>query len=192
MFELADMIEKKFKVHVLDPGKMSMKKIADKYGKKIFRMYNEAFAPLEGFTPMNGQQIESYMAIYARILDPRFVAICLNEDDDVVGFIICIPSISKAVKKSNGRLFPFGLVRILRSLRHNDTLEALLIGIDPKYQGTGAVILMMKYIHDNALRFGIKKMILNPELENNVKVQTLFEQYKTEPYMRRRAYRKDC
>ena len=34
-------------------------------------------------------------------------------------------------------------------------------------------------------------MILNPQLEENFKVQSLFEQYETEPFMRRRAYCKD-
>ena len=87
-------------------------------------------------------------------------------------------------------MFPFGFLHILRALRHNDTLEALMIGVLPEYQGKGANVLMFKYIHENALRFGIDKLILNPQLEENFKVQSLFEQYETEPFMRRRAYSK--
>ena len=101
-----------------------------------------------------------------------------------------MPSLSKAVKNSRGRLLPFGFIRILRALKKNDTLEALMIGVLPEYQGKGANVLMFKYIHENCIKAGITKLILNPELENNFRAQSLFGEYKTEPYMRRRAYTK--
>lgn len=114
----------------------------------------------------------------------------MNGQDEPVGFTFCVPTLSEAVKKSDGKLFPFGFLRILRALKKNDTLEALLIGILPEYQGKGASVLMFKAIHENCIRRGINRMILNPQLEDNFKVQSLFDQYEVEPYMSRRAYRK--
>ena len=84
--------------------------------------------------------------------------------------------------------FPFGFIPILRSLRHNDTIEALLIGVLPEYQGKGANVLMFKYIHENCIRLGIKRMLLNPQLEENYKVQSLFGEYDPKPFQRRRSY----
>ena len=188
MFQYADLIGKRYGLKVARCR--SVREMCRKYGLSIFHMYNESFAPLFQFTPLSDRQIDRYLRTYVPILIPDFVAICLDEDDNPVGFTFCVPSLSKAVKKSKGKLFPFGFLRILRALRHNDTIEDLMIGVLPEYQGKGANVLMFKYLHENCLKRGIKRMILNPQLEDNVKVQSLFEQYETEPFMRRRAYRK--
>ena len=63
-----------------------------------------------------------------------------------------------------------------------------MIGILPEYQGKGGIVPIFKYIHENCIRFGITKMITNPQLETNYKVQSIWNDYKTEPFMRRRSY----
>ncbi len=188
MFRLADRIEQRYGLRCV--RSKSMWDIGKRYGMEIFHLYNEAFAPLFQFSPLTDRQIKRYLQTYLPILDPDFVAICVNSEDKPVGFAFCVPSISKAVKKSGGRLLPFGIFRILRALKKNDTLEALMIGVLPEYQGKGAVIPIIKFLHENALRRGISRLMLNPELEENFKVQTLFDEYEGTPYMRRRAYTK--
>ena len=188
MFQFADTIEKRYDIHIVKG--MNMGEMSKRYGMEVFHLYNESFAPLLNFSPLSDTQIKKYLATYVPILDPDFAVICVNGEDKPVGFAFCVPTLSMAVKKSKGKLFPFGFIRILRALRKNDTLEALLIGILPEYQGKGASVLMFKAIHENCIRRGITRMILNPQLEDNFKVQTMFEQYEVEPYMRRRAYSK--
>lgn len=187
-FQYADLINQRFGLHVAHAK--SMRELCRKYGLSLFHMYNETFAPLFQFTPLTDKQIRNYLDTYVPILNKDFVSILLDKNEAPVGFIFCVPSLSKSVKKSCGRLLPFGFLRILRAIRKNDTLEALMIGILPEYQGKGGVVPMFKYIHENAIKMGINKMILNPQLEENLKVQTLFGEYKTEPFMRRRAYSK--
>lgn len=189
MFQFADTISQRYGLHTYQPK--TTRELGKRFGLPIFHMYNETFAPLFQFTPLTDKQIKRYLQTYVPILDPKYVAVCLDKDDNPVGFAFCVPTLSKAVKKSGGRLFPFGLFRILKALHKNDTLEALMIGVLPEYQGKGASVLLFKYIHENCLKTGINRMILNPQLEENFKVQSLFEQYRTEPFMRRRAYRKD-
>jgi len=188
MFQLADTIEKRYGIHIAKVK--SMKDMSKRYGLGVFHMYNETFAPLFNFAPLTDSQIKNYLDTYVPILDPDFAVVCVNEKDEPVGFSFCVPTLSKAVKKSNGKLFPFGIVRILKALKKNDTLEALMIGILPEYQGKGASVLMFKEIHENCVRRGVTRMILNPQLEENFKVQSMFEQYEVEPFMRRRAYKK--
>ena len=189
MFKFANLVEEKYKVHVVKPK--SMRDMSKRYGMEIFHMYNEAFAPLHGFSPLTDKQIKNYLNTYVPILDKDFVAVAVNADDKPVGFIFCVPSLSKAVKKANGRLFPFGFLHILKALKKNDTLEALMIGVLPQYQGCGVPVLMFKYLHENCIKRGVDKVLLNPQLEDNYKVQTLFGDYRTEPFMRRRAYKKE-
>ena len=188
MFKFAHLVEERFDVHVVRPK--SIKELSNRYGMAIFHMYNESFAPLHGFSPLTDRQIESYLSTYVPILDKDFVAVAVNADDEPVGFVFCVPSLSKAVKKANGRLLPFGFLHVLKALKVNDTLEALMIGVLPKYQGYGVPVLLFKYLHENCIRRGIDKVIMNPQLEENYKVQNLFGEYKTVPFMRRRAYKK--
>ena len=188
MFQFSNLIEERFKVHVVQPK--SMKEMSKRYGMEIFHMYNEAFAPLHGFSPLTDKQIEAYLKTYVPILDKDFVAVAVNDDDKPVGFLFCVPSLSKAVKKSNGRLFPFGFINILKALKKNDTLEALIMGVMPDYQQCGIPVLLFKYLHENCIKRGIDTIIMNPQLEENYKVQSLFGEYKTVPFMRRRAYLK--
>ena len=188
MFQLAETVEKRYGIHIAKVK--STREMSRRYGMKVFHMYNETFAPLFNFSPLTDTQIKNYLDTYVPILDPDFAVVCVNADDEPVGFCFCVPTLSRAVKKSGGRLFPFGLFRILKALRRNDTLEALMIGILPEYQGKGASVLMFKEIHENCIRRGVTSMILNPQLEENFKVQSMFGQYEVEPYMRRRAYKK--
>lgn len=188
MFQFANLIEERFKVHIVQPK--SMKQMSQQYGMEIFHMYNEAFAPLMGFSPLTDKQIANYLDTYVPILDKDFVAVVVNDEDKPVGFLFCVPSLSKAVKKANGRLFPFGFIHILRALKKNDTLEALIMGVLPEYQQCGIPVLLFKYLHENCIKRGIDTIIMNPQLEENYKVQSLFGDYKTEPFMRRRAYKK--
>lgn len=188
MFQLAGTIEKRYDIHIAKVR--NMKEMSKRYGMDVFHLYNESFAPLLNFSPLTDTQIRNYLDTYVPILDPDFAVVCVNGKDEPVGFAFCVPTLSNAVKKSKGKLFPFGFMRILKALKKNDTLEALLIGILPEYQGKGASVLMFKEIHENCVRRGITRMILNPQLEDNFKVQSMFGQYEVEPYMRRRAYRK--
>lgn len=185
----ASLVEQRFGLKVAQCK--NTREFGRRYGMSIFHMYNECFAPLYEFSKLTDKQIKRYLQTYVPILDPDFVCVLVDGDDNVVAFCFCVPSLAKAVKKSRGRLFPFGLLRILKSLKKNDTLEALLIGIHPDYQGKGASALIFKHIQESCNRRGIKFLLANPMLETNFKVQTLWGVYEHEQYMRRRSYVKD-
>lgn len=188
-YQYAPLVEKKFGVRVVSG--MGTSELSKRYGMKIFHLYNESFAPLFEFAPLTDEQIRRYLKTYVPILDADFVSVVVDGEDNPVGFCFCVPTLSKAVKKSGGKLFPLGIFRILKALRHNDTLESLLIGILPEYQGKGVSVLMFKQLHENCIRRGVTRMIMNPQLETNSKVQTLFGDFETELYTVRRAYRKE-
>ena len=187
-FQYTDLIEKRFGLHQVTGS--SMKELGKRYGLEIFHLVNKAFAELYEFTPFSDAQIEGYVKAYLPILNKDFISIIVDAQDNVAGFAFCVPSLSKAVKKSNGRLFPFGFIRIMKALKKNDTLEALIMGVMPEYQQCGIPILLFKYLHENCIKRGIDTIIMNPQLEENYKVQSLFGEYKTTPFMRRRAYKR--
>ncbi len=185
---MSDVICDKYGLHVLKAH--NTKALVKKYGMSLFHMYNETFAPLYEFTPLTDRQIKSYLATYQTILDIDFVAVVADKDDRIVGFAFCVPSLAKAVKKSKGHLLPFGLLRILKALKKNDTLEALMIGILPEYQNKGAFVPMFQYLLAGLKKRNIKWLITNPQLSDNVEVQNLFNKYEHTRYMLRRSYTK--
>ena len=188
MLQYADLVEKRYGVHIYTANTLS--KMA-KRGREMFHVLNEAFAPLYEYTKLSEDQIDGYVKQYVPVLNKDLVAFAVNDMDELVGFTVTMPHISAAVRKAKGRIFPFGWIPILKSLRHNDTVEALLIGVLPEYQAKGAALLMFKHLHENYIRLGIKRMLLNPQLEENHKVRLLFAGYDPVPYQRRRSYVKD-
>ena len=183
---MADLVKEKYGLHVLKAK--NCRALVKKYGMDLFHMYNETFAPLYEFTPLTDRQIKSYLSTYGLILDIDFVCVIADADEKIVGFAFCVPSLAKAVKKSHGRLLPFGLIRMFRALKKNDTLEALMLGILPEYQDKGAFVPMFQYLLEGLKKRNIKWLITNPQLADNVKVQNMFNKYDHTQYMLRRSY----
>ena len=53
-----------------------------------------------------------------------------------VGFTLALPDVNQALKKANGRLFPFGLVRMLIDSKKIHALRVLTLGVVPEYRRT--------------------------------------------------------
>ena len=191
MFQYANLVEQRYGIHIYRAS--SLRQMA-KRGREMFHVLNDAFAPLYEFSKLSEEQIDGYVKQYVPVLNKDLVAFVVNEKDELVGFTVTMPHISAAVRKAKGRIFPFGWIHLLPALspKRNDTVEALLIGILPEYQAKGAALLMFKYLQENFMRLGIKRMLLNPQLEDNHKVQALFgEGYDPKTYQRRRSYTRD-
>lgn len=185
--KFAPLVEERFGLHAVTG--MSMKEMGRKYGMDLFHLINTSFAQLYEYTPLTDKQIRAYLNVYLPILNKDFVAVVVDADDQVAGFGFCVPTLSKAFRKAKGRLFPFGFLHILRALRKNDTIEALMIGVLPEYQGKGASLLIFKYLLDSCRKYGIRRMLTNPQLENNLKVQSVFDGLlEYHEFMRRRSY----
>ena len=190
MFQYADIVEKRYGVHIYKAR--TLKQMARR-GREMFHVLNDAFAPLYEYSKLSEEQIDSYVKQYVPVLNKDMVAFVVNENDELVAFTVTMPHISAGVRKAKGRILPFGWLHILPELnpKRNHISEGLLIGVLPEYQAKGAALLMIKYLHENYNRLGIKRMLMNPQLEENHKVQTMFGPYDPQPYQRRRSYGKD-
>ena len=189
MLKLADALGERAGVHSY---KIKDKKDLKKEASNVFNhLYNECFAPLYEFTPFSEKQTEALVKSYIPIMDKDLISVVHDKDENVVAFAITVPSLSRAIQKGKGKLLPFGIFHILHALKHEDTLEALMIGVHPDYQGKGLQVLLFRDIYETALKRGIKRMIMNPQLETNTKVLRIFDAFEPEPYMIRRAYEKD-
>lgn len=161
-----------------------------KYAKELFEVIDIAYSDLYGTVPLTPKQVDMYVKAYFPNIDPDFVKLALDENDRVVGFIIAIPSLSRAFQKAKGRLFPFGFIHILKALKKPKYLDLLLGAVRPEYMGKGVDVLMMYDIAKTAIRRNIISAESNPELETNLRVQGHWKYFNARQHKRRRVYLK--
>lgn len=166
------------------------KKEFEKYIDGIFKCMNRAYSVIHGFSQLSPGQCEDLKKQFLGNLNLDFVSVILDENEEVVAFGICLPSLAKAMQKANGHLFPFGFIHILRALRHNDTLDTLLIAIDDEYKKKGVSALIFDKVSKGIYKHGIKYMESTRELEENYSVQNLFNRFESVQNKRARIYRK--
>lgn len=187
---IANMVSQRYGLKLL---KFKNLKQITPYIDKLFNLLNEAYKPLYGFSPLTQRQINHYVKMYVPLLRWDLVSIVIKEEtDEVVGFGVGIPSLSDALIKSRGRLFPFGWYYLLKALKSkkNPVIDLLLMGIHPDYQGKGVNAIIFNDYIPSAYRNGFKFAETNPELEINNKVQALWDGFDAVNHKARRAYKK--
>lgn len=190
--KMTDIVKEKYQLKILKYK--SSRKIAKEYGKAIFELLNTCYAQLFGFSPLSENQIKQYMKTYLPVLDLRMVTLITEADGTLVGLGICMPSMSKALQKAQGKLFPTGWYHLLRALKGNHRggiLDLLLVAIHPKYQGKGVNALLFSDLIPTYNKMGFSHAESNPELETNGKVQAQWSMFKTVQHKRRRAFKID-
>ena len=158
------------------------------WANEMFHVLCKSYNVLYGFVPLSEKQILEYTKQYISMIDPDFIAIVLNESDKIIAFGITMPSFSKALQKSQGKLFPFGIFHLMKALKKNNAADLYLIGILPEYQGKGVGALIMEKIGNVFVKKGIKIAESNPELETNNKVQTQWKFFEKRQHKRRRCF----
>ena len=140
---------------------------------------------------MTEKQIDQYVNMYVPVLDLRMVTIIENADHEIVGVGISMASLSRALQKAKGKLWPFGWFHLLKALKWKrpKVLDLLLVGIRPDYQGKGVNALLFTDLIPIYQKMGFEYAESNPELEANDKVQNQWQYFKTEQHKRRRAYK---
>jgi len=168
----------------------SRRELITKFGAQVFELIDEAYAGLYGTTPLSPRQVRAYINQYLNFVDPRFTKIMVDARERLAGFAITIPSLSNALYKSRGRLFPFGWARLLSALRNPTSIDMMLVAVRKEYLARGAVALLMTALNKSAIENGIKESETNPELETNLAVQGMWKDYPKRQHKRRRIYYK--
>ena len=158
------------------------------YAKELFNLLVDEYSHLYGTNPLNEQQIDAYIKQYFGFVHQDFIPLIVDTQGKLVAFGIAIPSLSKALQRSKGRLFPFGWWFLLQALRKNDRADLMLVAVKKEYQGSGVNAILMDKLTKVFLDRGIKKVESNPELETNANVQSLWKLYEKRQHKRRRIF----
>jgi len=181
------MIMQKYNLRVLQFA--SVREILPR-AKEVFEVLNAAFVNLYGFVALTEREIDYYVKKYFSFIKPEYVCFIADASDKIIGFAISMPSLSKAMQKARGRLFPFGFICLLKALRKNDAVDLYLNGVLPEWQNKGVHSLYYAELNKTYIRNNIKIAVANPQLESNFHAISVWKNYDKELYIRRRCYRK--
>ncbi len=184
---IADIISRKYGLSVKRFS--SKKKLKEEYGYAIFALVNEAFANLYGVVPLTKKLIDHYIDVYLGILRLDDISLVVDEKGELIAFGIAMPSLSKALQQSHGRLFPFGWYPLLKAIRGNsDVVDLLLVAVKPEYQSKGVNAVIFADLIPRFKASGYKYAESNVELEDNSNVQKQWEYFEHRQHRRRRAF----
>ncbi len=190
MNRVADIVKKRTGLKV--KKYTSRKKIKEEYGRALFELVNEAYDQLYEYSPLTDRQIEYYINQYLDLLDLDLVTIIVDEEEKLVGVGISMPSMSRALQKAKGKLFPFGWIPLLKGLKgKNDRVDLLLVAVKPEYQSKGVNALLFQDLIPYYIKRGFKWAESNPEMETNAKVQSQWDYFTHRQHRRRRSYVKN-
>lgn len=158
------------------------------YAPALFSLLEETYRSLPTFVPLSPEMKQYYHKKYMPLLDPKFISLIVNEQDELVAFAITMPAYGKALKKAAGKLWPWGWYHLLTARRNNDKANFYLIGIKPEFQRRGVTAMIFEDIFAKYRQLGIRFIETNPELADNKSVQALWQDYSPTLHKRRATF----
>lgn len=183
--KMAEVVAKRGNYHKVDWKQKSQYK---NYVLQFFKLVNVAYSNLYGTVDLSEEQIEKYANKFIPLINPDFCCLVMDENEELAGFGVCAPSVAEAMKKSNGKLFPFGWIGVLKALRKNTAVDLLLIAVRPELQSKGVNAIIMDHIMKSCNKNGIVYAETGPQLETNSKVLSQWRIFDIEQHKRRRCY----
>lgn len=156
----------------------------------VLELMNETFEEIYGFVPLTDKEKTEFAARYLPILDPNFMKVVENENG-LIGFAIGMPDLSLGIKKANGKLFPFGIFKILRESKRSKKLLMLLGGVKKEFRGQGIDVLLAVKILHSAMKHKMEWIDSHLVLEDNNRMRSEYERFGGKVIKRFRIYRKD-
>ena len=156
----------------------------------VLNLLNLTFSDIVGFTPFSEKEMDAFANRYLFLINPRFIKLVVNENEQLVAFVIGMSHIGDGIRAAKGKLFPFGIFKIFAAARKSKQINLLLGGIDPAYRGKGLDVMMGIKMFESAHKLGKTTMDSHLELENNTKVRAEMEKVGGRVYKRFRIFSK--
>ena len=188
---IAEAVMERYGLTIKKKTRRQIKK--ERYGQKLFKLINETYCVLYGYSLLSEKQIDQYVGLYLSLIDTEMLTFVENAEGELIAAGISIPSLSEALQKCNGEIFPFGWWHLLKAmfLKKPDTLDLLLIGVRPDYQNKGINSIMILDLVARYNRLGFRYAETNAMLETNAKIHAMFEPFEKEVHKRRWVFGKD-
>ena len=187
-YKAQNLIKRRYKLRALNFTKTSE---VMPYVSAMFELFNQSYASLPSFVPISNAQIEYFKKKFISFINPEYIKFVVDNNDELIGFAIVMPSFAKALQKSKGKLFPFGFTHILRAKKHGKDAVFYLIGVRPDYQNKGIHAIIFNEYHEIFTKKGIETCYRTPELEDNEAARKIWRHFTSDTYRKRKTFKKD-
>ena len=186
MQKMAAFVMNRYKLHFGEAKNID--DFIKKYGDQFFGLIDKGYENLYGTVPFTEAMKNEIIKSFKLIVDTKHVAIILDEDNNAVCIGVCFPSIAKAVQKSQGKLTPAAIIRLLKAIKKPSVIDFGLIAVDPTYLNRGVSVAISAEILRILKEDGIEYAETNLNLEDNAAIQNQWKRFKEVKHKRRRAY----
>ena len=167
------------------------KKELKPYIIRVLGLMNETFEEIYGFVPLNDNEKIDFAARYLPVLDPKFVKLIETENKELVGFAVGMPDFSRGIREAKGKLFPFGIFKILKDSKRSKKLLMMLGGVKKDYRGKGLEVLMGVKILQSGITHKMDILDSHLVLENNTRMRSEYERIGCQVVKKFRIYQKE-
>ncbi len=185
---IQEIIKKRYQ---LKPLNFETSKEILKYADEMFDVFAKSYSALSSFVEISNEQRAYFKKKFISFLNPEYVKFVLDKNDKLVAFGIVTPSYAKALQKSKGKLFPFGIKHLLNAKKNSKTVLFYLIGVLPEYQNKGVTAIIFEEFHKVFTKKGIQNCLRTPELDDNSAIKKIWKNFKNETYKRRSTFKKN-
>lgn len=162
-------------------------KCLEEEAQRVKRIYNSAWERNWGFVPLTDKELD-FLVERLRPLAIPDLALFVEVGGKPVGFILVVPDYNQAIKHCNGRLFPFGWMKLLYYSRKITDIRLVIMGVLKEYRMNGLEALLYYTGNQNAYRLGYKGVEFSWILESNVLTRRAAENYGGKIYKTYRIY----
>ena len=183
---ISEMVQKRYNLHVAK--EKNTRALIKKYKDGIFDCLNQGYKDLYGVVPYTEKMKKNLIKQFKLVINIDFVIVVCDKDNNVVGFGLAFPSLSEAVNKCRGKLFPTGVFRLLKAIKKPKIYDFGLISVYPEYQNKGVNGIIMEQLMHRMIDFNLEYCETNLNLEDNEKIQAQWKYFEHDQHKRRRSY----
>ncbi|MBQ7625015.1 MAG: hypothetical protein IJS65_07060 [Clostridia bacterium] len=184
--KVADYVMQRYDLHFCKAK--SVNDFLKKYADGFFELLDVGYENIYGTVPFTDGMKKMMIANFKMIIDLKYVALILDENEKIVCLGICFPSIASAVQKSGGRLTPGALLRLLKAIKKPSVLDLGLITVAPEYLNRGVAAIVAAELMRMLREDGIEYAETNLNLEDNHAIRNMWKRFDAVEHKRRRSY----
>jgi len=162
LFDLVDEVRKRTNITVRRVDKKRFKEDV----RTFLRVYNESLISTWGYVPLSEREVEHGARELGRLIAPELTSIA-EDEGRAIGSCFGMLDYNPRIKKINGRLFPFGFLRLLFNKRGIKRFRAISTNVVPAYQKWGVSLLLLNRLIDDSMKWGIEECEFSWVLESN-------------------------
>jgi GNAT superfamily N-acetyltransferase len=183
ILRLTDAVQKRYKVRI---RQLDMKHY-DEEVKVIIELANSTIIDNWGFSPVTEAEVRAMARDMKPVIQPKGVLFAEDSSGKPIGFAITLPDVNTLLRGLNGRLFPFGFIKLLMGIPRLRRYRMFALGVIPEYQGKAVDSLLYRAMHET-LYTPDTWMEINYVLEDNWPMVNAIKKLGCTPSRRYRVY----